>query len=69
MNIKEKILFLRDCGLTQAEIYLRTGISQSSVSKIENDEQFDVSYSKGVSLDLLVKQIRENKTTTAKGMS
>ena len=65
MNIKEKILFLRDCGLTQAEIYLRTGISQSSVSKIENDEQFDVSYSKGVSLDLLVKQIRENKSTTA----
>ena len=62
MNIKEKVLFLREHGLTQTEIRLRTGISQSSVSKIENDEQLDVSYSKGVALDLLVKEISENKT-------
>ena len=63
MSIKEKILFLRDCGLTQAEIYLRTGISQSSVSKIENDEQFDVTYSKGVALDILIERIRQNEIT------
>ena len=57
MNIKEKILFLRGRGLTQTEIKSRTGISQSSVSKIENDEQFDVSYSKGIALDLLVAEM------------
>lgn len=57
MNIKEKILFLRDRGLTQTEIKSRTGISQSSVSKIENDEQFDVSYSKGIALDSLVAEM------------
>lgn len=62
MNIKEKVLFLREHGLTQTEIRLRTGISQSSVSKIENDEQLDVSYSKGVALDLLVKEISETET-------
>lgn len=62
MNIKEKVLFLREHGLTQTEICSRTGISQSSVSKIENDEQLDVSYSKGVALDLLVKEISENET-------
>lgn len=61
MNIKEKILFLRNQGLTQTEIKLRTGISQSSVSKIENDEQFDVSYSKGVALDSLVDQMSATK--------
>ena len=57
MSIKEKILFLRNHGLSQTEISVRTGISQSSVSKIENDEQFDVSYSKGTALDLLVKEV------------
>ena len=62
MNIKEKVLFLREHGLTQTEIRSRTGISQSSVSKIENDEQLDVSYSKGVALDLLVKEISETET-------
>lgn len=62
MNIKEKVLFLREHGLTQTEICSRTGISQSSVSKIENDEQLDVSYSKGVALDLLVKEISKNET-------
>ncbi|RZG64344.1 helix-turn-helix domain-containing protein [Acinetobacter bouvetii] len=61
MNIKEKILFLRNQGLTQTEIKSRTGISQSSVSKIENDEQFDVSYSKGVALDHLVNKVKATK--------
>lgn len=63
MNIKEKVLFLRKCGLTQSEICFRTGISQSSVSKIENDEQFDVTYSKGVALDILIERIRQNEIT------
>lgn len=61
MNIKEKILFLRNCGLSQTEISGHTGISQSSVSKIENNEQSDVSYSKGIALDLLVKTVSEKK--------
>ncbi|WP_425878115.1 helix-turn-helix domain-containing protein [Acinetobacter sp. TWP2-2-3] len=56
MNLKEKILFLRSQGLSQSEISNRTGIAQSSVSKIENDEQFDVSYSKGAALDRLVSE-------------
>lgn len=63
MNIKEKVLFLRGHGLTQIEIYTRTGISQSSVSKIENDEQFDVSYSKGVALDRLVSELTPDEKT------
>lgn len=65
MNIKEKITFLRSHGFSQTEISARTGISQSSVSKIENDEQFDVSYRKGTALDLLVKEIEEQCPTTA----
>ncbi|MBD8008786.1 MULTISPECIES: helix-turn-helix domain-containing protein [Acinetobacter] len=56
MNLKEKILFLRSQGLSQSEISNRTGIAQSSVSKIENDEQLDVSYSKGAALDRLVSE-------------
>jgi len=56
MNLKEKILFLRSQGLSQSEISNRTGIAQSSVSKIENDEQLDVSYSKGTALDRLVSE-------------
>ena len=56
MTLKEKILFLRSQGLSQSEISNRTGIAQSSVSKIENDEQFDVSYSKGAALDRLVSE-------------
>ena len=56
MNLKEKILFLRSQGLSQTEISNRTGIAQSSVSKIENDEQLDVSYSKGAALDRLVSE-------------
>ena len=56
MNLKEKILFLRSQGLSQSEISNRTGIAKSSVSKIENDEQLDVSYSKGAALDRLVSE-------------
>jgi len=63
MNIKEKILFLRNHGLSQTEISVRTGISQSSVSKIENDEQLDVSYSKGTALDLLIKEVSIQQST------
>lgn len=65
MNIKDKILFLRSNGLTQVEIHLRTGIAQSSVSKIENNDQSSVSYSKGVALDGLIDEVRskiERKT-------
>ncbi|AOA58301.1 helix-turn-helix domain-containing protein [Acinetobacter larvae] len=54
MNIQEKILFLRGRGLTQSQICAFTGISQSSVSKIENGEQSDVTYRKGIALDILV---------------
>lgn len=65
MNLKEKILFLRGKGFSQSEISSRTGIAQSSVSKIENDEQFDVSYSKGVALDLLIKESSKKHSALA----
>lgn len=68
MNIKEKIIFLRNCGLTQSQIYSHTGISQSSVSKIENDEQLDVTYSKGIALDLLV-QCEQSKQQPVERLS
>lgn len=65
MNLKEKILFLRSQGFSQSEISSRTGIAQSSVSKIENGEQFDVSYSKGVALDRLVSERTQQNHTLA----
>ncbi|MEN8381337.1 helix-turn-helix domain-containing protein [Acinetobacter radioresistens] len=65
MNLKEKILFLRSHGFSQTEISSRTGISQSSVSKIENSEQFDVTYSKGAALDLLVNEVSKQQLTPA----
>jgi len=65
MNLKEKILFLRSHGFSQTEISNRTGISQSSVSKIENSEQFDVTYSKGAALDLLVNEVSKQQLTPA----
>lgn len=58
MNIRDKILFLRGAKLTQGAISLKTGIPQSSVSKIENNTQFNVSYSKGVALDNLVLEVK-----------
>jgi|GEM_PF-1124977 len=68
MNLKDKILFLRSCGITQQSISNKTGIPQSSISKIENEEQLDVLYSKGVALDEFVKEQRglnpNNKLTT-----
>lgn len=65
MNLKEKILFLRSQGLSQSEISNRTGIAQSSVSKIENDEQLDVSYSKGAALDRLVSETTQQNQILA----
>ncbi|WP_312056887.1 helix-turn-helix domain-containing protein [Acinetobacter courvalinii] len=65
MTVQEKILFLRGRGFTQSQIYRDTGISQSSVSKIENGEQQDISYTKGISLDELVKKVRKAKPLTA----
>ncbi|ENX34927.1 hypothetical protein F889_01567 [Acinetobacter colistiniresistens] len=59
MNIREKILFLRGAKLTQGVISQKTGIPQSSVSKIENNTQFNVSYSKGVALDNLVLEVKK----------
>lgn len=56
MTLKDKILFLRSCGVTQQSISSKTGIPQSSISKIENGDQLDVLYSKGAALDKFVKE-------------
>jgi predicted XRE-type DNA-binding protein len=58
MTIQEKIMYLRRLGWTQAQIHTHTGIPQSSVSKIENGEQQDVSYSKGIALDQLITECK-----------
>lgn len=61
MTIQEKILYLRGLGWTQAQIQTQTGIPQSTVSKIENGEQQDISYSKGVTLDQLIAECQQAK--------
>lgn len=55
MTIKEKILYLLSKGYSQIAISEKTNIPQSSISKILNEQQDDVLYSKGVLLDALVK--------------
>lgn len=55
MTIKEKILYLLSVGYSQTAISEKTNIPQSSISKILNEQQDDVLYSKGVLLDALVK--------------
>jgi len=55
MTIKEKILYLLSVGYSQIAISEKTNIPQSSISKILNEQQDDVLYSKGVLLDALVK--------------
>ncbi len=59
MNIQSKILYLRSRGLTQRDISRKTGIPQSSVSKIESGDQKGVTYTKGVALDSLVQETQE----------
>ncbi|HAV4946196.1 TPA: helix-turn-helix domain-containing protein, partial [Acinetobacter baumannii] len=45
MNIQDKVIYLsNNRGLTQQQISERTGISQSSVSKIASGEQKEVAY-------------------------
>lgn len=55
MTIKEKIIYLLSVGYSQIAISEKTNIPQSSISKILNEQQDDVLYSKGVLLDALVK--------------
>ncbi|EME0363945.1 helix-turn-helix domain-containing protein [Acinetobacter baumannii] len=68
MNIQDKVIYLSNSrGLTQQQISERTGISQSSVSKICRGEQKEVAYNKGVALDALVaseqnREYEESKT-------
>lgn len=68
MNIQDKVIYLsNNRGLTQQQISERTGISQSSVSKIASGEQKEVAYNKGVALDALVaseqnREYEESKT-------
>ncbi|MFX5887195.1 helix-turn-helix transcriptional regulator [Acinetobacter baumannii] len=68
MNIQDKVIYLsNNRGLTQQQISERTGISQSSVSKIVSGEQKEVAYNKGVALDALVaseqnREYEESKT-------
>ncbi|SSQ44031.1 Uncharacterised protein [Acinetobacter baumannii] len=68
MNIQDKVIYLSNSrGLTQQQISERTGISQSSVSKIGSGEQKEVAYNKGVALDALVaseqkREYEESKT-------
>lgn len=54
MNLKEKIVFLTSRKYTQQQISEKTGIEQSSVSRILRGLQQSVKYEKGVALDFLV---------------
>ncbi|QOW46029.1 MULTISPECIES: transcriptional regulator [Acinetobacter] len=65
MTLKEKILFLKSKGYTQQTIQLKTGIKQSSVSRILSSIQKSVQYEKGAALDALVNEISNtNKEAT-----
>ncbi|MFX8541399.1 helix-turn-helix domain-containing protein [Acinetobacter baumannii] len=51
MNIQDKVIYLsNNRGLTQQQISERTGISQSSVSKIASGEQKEVAYKRTLTI-------------------
>ncbi|ENX36311.1 hypothetical protein F889_00473 [Acinetobacter colistiniresistens] len=54
MNLQEKISFLITSGYTQQYIGEKSGIGQSSVSRILRGLQQSVNYERGVALDKLV---------------
>lgn len=68
MNIQDKVIYLSNSrGLTQQQISERTGISQSSVSKIASGEQKKLLITKVLLLDALVaseqkREYEESKT-------
>lgn len=67
MNIQDKVIYLSNSrGLTQQQISERTGISQSSVSKICRGEQKEVAYNKGAALDTLIANERMKEAVEAK---
>ncbi|WP_151827461.1 helix-turn-helix domain-containing protein [Acinetobacter oleivorans] len=67
MNIQDKVIYLSNSrGLTQQQISERTGISQSSVSKIGRGEQKEVAYNKGAALDTLVTNELQKEEIEAK---
>ena len=59
VNLSEKIQFLRQQGYTQSQIEARTGITQSSVSRIESGIQNSVQYHKGIALDDLLNKVKQ----------
>lgn len=59
MNLQEKISFLISSGCTQQYISEKSGIEQSSVSRILRGQQQSVKYERGVALDSLVQSVRE----------
>lgn len=69
MTLKEKILFLKSNGYTQQVIHSKTGIEQSSVSRILNSIQQSVQYEKGVALDSLVNELLRTNTNKNDQMS
>ncbi len=69
MNIQDKVIYLSNSrGLTQQQISERTGISQSSVSKIASGEQKEVAYNRAKVASVLSTQkaIVPQATTKAK---
>ncbi|VAX44322.1 putative Cro-like protein [Acinetobacter calcoaceticus] len=67
MNIQDKVIYLSNSrGLSQQQISERTGISQSSVSKICRGEQKEVAYNKGAALDTLIANERMKEAVEAK---
>lgn len=58
MNLQEKISFLISSGCTQQYISEKSGIEQSSVSRILRGQQKSVKYERGVELEKLVQFVR-----------
>jgi uncharacterized protein YerC len=57
MTLKEKILFMISCGYTQQKIGEKTGISQSSISRISMGIQQSLQYEKGEALNKLYQEV------------
>lgn len=58
MTLKEKILFMISRGYTQQKIGEKTGISQSSISRISMGIQQSLQYEKGEALNNLYQEVK-----------
>lgn len=58
-DLREKILYLQNNGLTQKEIGVLIGLGQSSISEFLNNKCRDMAFSNGCRLLELYEKIKE----------